>query len=136
MAKGQSVAGFRDFPGRRWLIVGLRVAHLIGMVGAGAALVYGLPLAAQLPYVLVLLISGVAMMAIDLWTTPGYLGEMAGTAMLVKIALLVWFAVSPPQPLMLFWCILVLSAVIAHAPAWLRHRRTLHRSLKPAPPAL
>ena len=118
------------------MIVALRVVHLIGMIGAGAALIYGLPLAAQLPYVLTLLISGVAMMAIDLWTTPGYLGEMAGTAMLVKIALLVWFAVSPPQQLMLFWCILVLSAVIAHAPAWLRHRRTLHRSLKPAPPAL
>ena len=119
----QSPREYRDFPGRRWLLVGLRVVHLIGMVGAGAALIYGFPLATQLPYVLALLISGVAMMAIDLWTTPGYLAEMAGTAMLVKIALLVWFFVAPPQQLSLFWGVLVLSAVIAHAPAWMRHRR-------------
>jgi hypothetical protein len=116
-------ADFRDFPGRRWLIVGLRALHLIGMVGAGAALLYGLPLAAQLPYVLALLISGAAMMAIDLWTSPGYLREVAGGAMLVKLVLLVWFVFAPPQQLLLFWGILVFSAVIAHAPAWMRHRR-------------
>ena len=123
LAKGKMATDFRDFPGRRWLIVGLRVVHLTGMVGAGAALIYGLPMAAQLPYALALLISGVAMMAIDLWTSPGYLAEMAGVAMLTKIVLLIWFAVAPPQQMMLFWGILVLSAVIAHAPAWMRHRR-------------
>lgn len=123
LAKGKMAADFRDFPGRRWLIVGLRVVHLIGMVGAGAALIYELPLAAQLPYALALLISGVTMMAIDLWTSPGYLAEMAGAAMLAKIVLLIWFVVAPPQQMMLFWGILVLSAVIAHAPGWMRHRR-------------
>jgi len=123
LARGNAAVNFRDFPGRRWLIVGLRVVHLIGMVGAGAALIHGLPLAAQLPWVLALMISGVAMLAIDLWTTPGYLSEMAGGAMLVKIALLFWFVIAPPQQMMLFWAILVLSAVIAHAPAWMRHRR-------------
>ena len=125
MARAKPAAAFRDFPGRRWLVVVLRVAHLIGMVGAGAALLHGLPLAAQLPYVLLLLASGVAMMAIDLWTSPAYLTEMAGGAMLVKLVLLAWFALAPPQQLMLFWSILVLSAVIAHAPAWMRHRRFL-----------
>lgn len=123
MARGKPAANFRDFPGRRWLIVGLRVAHLIGMVGAGAALIHGLPLAGQLPWVLALLSSGVAMMAIDLWTTPGYLGEVAGGAMLAKLLLLAWFILDPPQQMLLFWSILVLSAVIAHAPAWMRHRR-------------
>jgi hypothetical protein len=63
------------------------------------------------------------MMAIDLWTSPDYLTEMAGGAMLVKLVLLAWFALAPPQQLILFWSILVLSAVIAHAPAWMRHRR-------------
>jgi hypothetical protein len=48
---------------------------------------------------------------------------MAGGAMLVKLVLLAWFALAPPQQLILFWSILVLSAVIAHAPAWMRHRR-------------
>ena len=123
MVKGNGTAKFRDFPGRRWFIVALRMVHLIGMVGAGAALIAGLPLATQTPYVLALLVSGVAMMAVDLWTSPGYLTEVAGGAMLAKLALLAWFAVAPPQQLMLFWGILVLSAFIAHAPAWLRHRR-------------
>jgi hypothetical protein len=123
LARRQAVDDFRDFPGRRWLIVGLRALHLVGMVGVGAALIYDQPLAAKLPSVLALAISGVAMMAIDLWTSPGHLTEMAGGAMLVKLLLLACLILVPPQQLMLFWIILVLSAVIAHAPARMRHRR-------------
>ncbi len=114
---------FRDFPGRRWLIVGLRAAHLVGLVGTGASLLAGLPLAAQAPFMWTLIGSGVAMIAIDLWAAPGYLCEVAGGAMLVKLALLAWLALDPVRHLALFWIIIVFSAIIAHAPARLRHRR-------------
>jgi hypothetical protein len=118
-------AGFRDFPGRRWLIVVLRAIHLVGLVGTGAVLLGGSPLAVHMPFVITLMLSGIAMLAIDLRVSPGYLAEITGGAMLLKLALLVWLVLDPPRQLPLFWLILVFSAVIAHAPAWLRHRRFL-----------
>ena len=34
-------SAYRDFPGRRWLGVLLRAAHLAGVVGVGAGLLAG-----------------------------------------------------------------------------------------------
>jgi len=114
--------GYRDFPGRRWLIVALRAVHLVGLVGVGAALLAGQPLNGT-PFLLALVGSGVAMLLLDLWAAPGYLAEVAGTAVLVKLALLAWFVLDTWHRLPLFWLVLVLSATIAHAPAWVRHHR-------------
>lgn len=123
MGKNKAADGFRDFSGRRWLIVALRAAHLVGLVGTGASLLSGLPLSAQPPFLLTLIASGVATMALDLRAAPGYLLEAAGSAMLIKLGLLLWMAVDPARQLPLFWFILVFSAIIAHAPARLRHWR-------------
>lgn len=113
---------YRDFPGRRWLIVALRALHLVGLVGVGAALLAAQPLSAT-PFLLALVGSGIAMLLLDLWAAPAYLAEVAGGAVLVKLALLAWFALDPGHRLPLFWVILLLSATIAHAPARVRHRR-------------
>lgn len=113
---------YRDFPGRRWLIVALRAVHLSGLVGVGAALLAGQPLL-ETPFLFALAGSGVAMVLLDLLAAPAYLAEVAGGAVLVKLALLVWFALDPAHRLPLFWFILILSATVAHAPARLRHRR-------------
>lgn len=123
MAKTKRSAEFRDFPGRRWLIVALRAAHLVGLVGVGAILIAGQPLVAHSPFVLTLLASGCAMLLIDLWAAPSYLGEVSGVATLFKLVLLAGFALDPAARMPLFWGILVFSAFIAHAPAWVRHRR-------------
>jgi hypothetical protein len=126
VAKGKGAAGsakFRDFTGRRWLIVALRAVHLVGLVGTGAALLGSAPIAGQMPFIITLMLSGIAMLVIDLWAAPGYLAEVAGGAIVVKLSLLVWLVLDPPRQLPLFWTILVFSAVVAHAPAWVRHRR-------------
>ena len=126
MAKEKRPAGsakFRDFPGRRWLLVALRAVHLVGLVGTGAALLGGSSPDAHMPFVMTLVLSGVAMIAVDLWAAPGYLQEVAGGAIVVKLALLAWLVLDPPRQLPLFWTVLIFSAVVAHAPAWVRHRR-------------
>jgi ABC-type dipeptide/oligopeptide/nickel transport system permease subunit len=113
----------------RWqrLIVGLRAAHLVGLVGLGASLLAGVPLAAEMPFVLTTLVSGLIMVVIDVWTIPGHLREVAGGAILVKLGLLLWMVFDPSRQVALFWIVLVFSAIIAHAPARLRHRRMLSR---------
>jgi len=123
VARAKREAGFRDFPGRRWLIVVLRAIHLVGLVGTGAILLGGQPFGVAQPFVLTLFCSGLAMLLADLCAAPRYLGEISGAATLLKLLLLAWFMLDPAHRLPLFWGILVFSALIAHAPARLRHRR-------------
>ncbi len=123
MGKAKSSADFRDFFGRRWLVVLLRAAHLVGLVGTGAILIAGLPFAVQTPFVTLLVASGLAMMAIDLWVAPARFAEVAGLAILLKLALLLCLAYATAARMPIFWGILIFSAIIAHAPASVRHRR-------------
>ncbi|MBS0371920.1 MAG: hypothetical protein JSS57_22275 [Proteobacteria bacterium] len=111
---------YRDFPGRRWLGVALRAAHLAGVVGVGAGLVGGGVADSHFPVLLVL--SGVCMAALDAWSNPRWLAEPAGLSLLVKFALLGWFLVDEARRPALFWSVLVFSVIFAHAPASFRHR--------------
>jgi hypothetical protein len=113
---------YRDFPGRRSLVVVLRAVHLVGLVGVGAAVLGGQPLHGT-SFLVAMVGSGIGMMLADLWMAPGYLIEVAGLTVLVKLALLVWLILDPAHRLPLFWLILVLSATIAHAPGKVRHYR-------------
>ncbi len=122
MAKDAS-GGYRDFPGRRWLVVALRAAHLAGVVGVGAGLL-ALPGGPAGGYVWLMVASGVAMAALDAWSNPVWLRELAGLSLLLKFALLGWFVVADEgAQRLLFWAILVFSVIFAHAPASFRHRR-------------
>ena len=114
-------SGYRDFPGRRWLVVVLRAAHLAGVVGVGAGLLGAEAAAAGFVYLMVL--SGMAMAMLDAWSRRRWLRELAGLSMLVKFALLGWFLADESARPMLFWSILVFSVIFAHAPASFRHRR-------------
>lgn len=111
---------YRDFPGRRWLGVLLRAAHLAGVVGVGAGLLAG----TQAHGFLILMVaSGVAMAALDAWSNALWLKEFAGLSLLVKFVLIGIFVVDEAARPALFWLILVFSVVFAHAPASFRHRR-------------
>lgn len=115
-------SAYRDFPGRRWLGVLLRAAHLAGVVGFAAVLLgAGGVDAGFFPSLMVL--SGVAMAALDGWSNPTWLRELAGLSLLVKFVLLGWFWLDSAARPALFWTILVFSVVFAHAPASFRHRR-------------
>lgn len=104
----------------RWLSVVLRGLHLAAVVLLGAVLL-GAPLAADGAAHSVAL-TGFAMLALDLWKKPGHLREVAGFAVVLKLALVVWMAFDVAARLFLFWFIVAASAVFAHAPASFRHR--------------
>lgn len=110
----------RDFPGKRWLNVALRSVHLLGVVLFGAALLGAgsIPLGAG-----VTLVSGLAMFAIDTWANPAHLREVSGFGLLVKLALIGLAAAVPDLALTVFWTLVVLTSVLAHAPGSFRHRR-------------
>jgi hypothetical protein len=122
-AKPGPAGTYRDFRGRRWLISVLRMLHLVGMVGVGAALLVAAAVPGEDAFAMLLVVSGVAMMALDAWSNPVYLKQVAGIAIAFKLALLLWYLFDAAQRPWLFWLILAVSSLAAHAPARLRHRR-------------
>lgn len=111
----------RHVPGGRWLSVALRAAHLLCVVWLGAA-VHGAPLDARTIAQLVL-VTGVALFALDAYTYPHHLREVAGQSVLVKLVLVAGIVASETARLPLFWLVVFWSAVFSHAPGSLRHRR-------------
>ncbi|MCG2577415.1 hypothetical protein LZ012_10465 [Dechloromonas sp. XY25] len=110
----------RDFPGKRWLNVVLRTVHLVGIVLFGAALLGAgsLPLGAT-----VIVASGLSMLALDTWSKPAHLREIAGFGVLVKLGLIALASALPQMALPAFWTLVVFSTLLAHAPGRVRHRR-------------
>ncbi len=110
----------RDFPGRRWLNLSLRTVHLVAIVLLGAALLGGGEISTG---AWLTLFSGLGMFAGDVWSNPGHVREIAGCGVALKLLLVALMVFLPALALPLFWAILVLSALLSHAPGALRHKR-------------
>lgn len=113
----------RDFAGRRLVVGLLRALHLSGVVGVGAFLLGATDVIGASAFAFLLVAGGLGIMALDRWSDPAYLRQVHGLVMLAKLLLLaglVWFL---GMSLPLFWSVLVLSVLVAHAPASIRHRK-------------
>lgn len=113
------MTGKRTSPVLRWLSVVLRGLHLATVILLGAALLHA-PLDTGHAAWGVLL-SGAALMALDLWTKPHMLMEWSGGALLLKLGIVAWMAVDPHLRPPLFWLLVAWSAIFSHAPASFRH---------------
>jgi hypothetical protein len=104
---------------RRWLGIALRAAHLATVTLLGGA-VLGAPLSLQLSAASVLA-SGVALLAADTLDARLRWNELAGAVSLAKLALVGWMAFDPARAPLLFWVVLIVSAISSHAPRRWRH---------------
>ena len=109
----------RDSEAERWFSVLLRSLHLAGVVWLGAA-VLGAP-AGHSRAALLVLVSGLLMLAMDLRAGRMALREVAGAAVLVKLALVAWMALDAARAPWIFWLLVLGSAVTSHAPKHFRH---------------
>lgn len=110
----------RDFRGRVALIGLLRIAHVAGVVGVGAAVLDGRP---PDGFLFLLVASGGAIAALDAWSKRAWLGQFSGLAILAKAAVLAALVLAGIFGAAAFWGLLAFSVAAAHAPARLRHRR-------------
>ncbi len=101
----------------------LRTVHIIAVVGLGAHLLGAVspPLWPPAGLAGAILSSGLAMFAIDLYHDRAHVRQVAGLAVLVKLALTAGLIVAPNLGLTLFWVLIVLSAIVSHAPKRFRH---------------
>jgi hypothetical protein len=120
---------YRRFTGKRWVNIGLRTAHLLGVTGLGGAVVCGMDPEIWRPYLWLTVVTGAFMMAIEVWSSAIYLIQMRGLAMLVKVLVLGAFALAPGTEAAMVVLAVVVSGVVSHAPASIRYYSIFHRRM-------
>ncbi|WP_426415621.1 hypothetical protein [Aestuariirhabdus sp. LZHN29] len=116
----------RSFAGKRWIMIGLRTLHILGVAGAGA----GFLLEGRTPdsfYLHLLLITGALMALIEVWSHGVWLLQLKGLSVTLKLGLIAAMLNWPAHTTPLFIAILILSGVFAHAPGYVRYYSPWHR---------
>ena len=131
--KGMSVtksifpANSRNFAGMRWVSIGLRTLHLVGIAGIGGAFLQQTPIPdVATPYLWITLVSGVAMLALEIWCNGIFLIQLRGMAILVKLLLLALLLYLNIGVYVLI-TVIVISGIISHAPAKVRYFKLFKR---------
>lgn len=115
----------RYFRGERWVNIVLRSLHLVGVAGIGGGFLFDLDPGAWQGYWLVTLATGVVLALIHVWCTAAWLLELKGLAIVIKTMMLSVAVALPAVRAELFIAIVILSGLIAHAPARVRAYRWL-----------
>ena len=110
----------RSFAGKRWVDIGLRCAHLVGVAGMGGGFLFGLPEAQWQAFGQLTLASGGLLVLLYVWTSADWLLQVKGQAILLKLVLLGLAHFLPEWRAPLFVAVIVLSGVFAHAPKGVR----------------
>lgn len=111
---------------RRWSKISLRTLHIIAVAGVGGGVLFGLGMERWEPYWWLSVISGVLLVLIDALANPVWLIQVRGLAVYIKLVLLVLLWKLPAWDVTLLLAIIVLSAVISHAPSNLRYYSLYH----------
>jgi hypothetical protein len=123
MLRDDQYASQRDFPAQRWLNIGLRSTHLVGVAGIGGGFLLGVEASLWEAYWWLTLISGASLSLLYLWTTPLWLFQLKGITVIVKVVLLSIGMALPESRAPVFMLVIVISAVMAHAPGRVRGYR-------------
>jgi hypothetical protein len=115
----------RYLRGERWINIVLRAAHLVGIAGIGGGFLFAQDPALWEPYWYLSIVTGIALVALYLWSTFAWVFELKGLAVLVKTLMLGGAFAWPAARAELFVTIVILSGVMAHAPARVRGYRWL-----------
>lgn len=110
----------RSFKGQRWISVLLRSFHLVGIAGVGAAYLFDVTKDQWLPFMLLTIATGIAMIILETWHNGIWIIELRGLSILLKLILLSMSFVIGLHPAILIAVILI-SGIMSHAPAKARY---------------
>lgn len=116
----------RPFPGIRIVRTTLRTAHLISFAALYGGHVYGVEPAPLQPALAATVISGGALMLVEMYRTSAWLVQVRGAATFAKIALVAAVAVFWKARLVLLTAAIVTGGVVSHMPGRYRYYSLLH----------
>ena len=116
-----------DFPGKRWTKIALRTLHIFSIIGVGGAVLFEVPFSAWIWYWYAAVATGVAMVAIDALSNFLWLVQIRGIVIYIKLALLMFLGGNMVVNQIVLVSIVIISAVISHAPGDIRYYSIVHR---------
>ena len=114
---------------KRWTKISLRTLHLLAVAGVGGGILFSLEKDLWLNYWWLALASGALMMLIDIVSNPVWLVQLRGLVIFFKLFLLTLLGSQPHLDSQLLLVIIIISAVISHAPGKLRYYSVYHRKV-------
>ncbi len=114
---------------KRWTKISLRTLHLLAVAGVGGGIIFGIEKSLWLNYWWLALVSGGLMMLMDMVANPVWIVQIRGLVIIMKLVLLVFLGLYPDVDFLLLAVIIILSAVISHAPGKLRYYSVYHRQI-------
>ncbi len=117
----------RFLPGQRWINIGLRTLHLIGVAGLGAGFLYPAADEQWRLYLYICLLSGAGLTLISVYSNAIWLLQLRGQAILLKLLILGVMPLLPDLRIGLFLIVIIISGLIAHAPGHVRYYSLWHR---------
>ncbi len=112
---------------KRWSKISLRSLHLLAIAGVGGGILFALEKDLWINYWWLALVSGVLMMLMDITANPVWIVQVRGIVIMLKLILLALLGSNPGWDSFLLAIIIIISAVISHAPGKLRYYSLYHR---------
>ena len=112
---------------KRWSKISLRSLHLLAIAGVGGGILFALEKDLWINYWWLALVSGVLMMLMDITANPVWIVQVRGIVIMLKLLLLALLGSNPGWDSFLLAVIIIISAVISHAPGKLRYYSLYHR---------
>jgi len=112
---------------KRWSKISLRTLHLLALAGVGGGILFGLDKDLWINYWWLAMASGALMMLMDIISNPVWLVQIRGLIILMKLILLACLGIYPQWDNLILAIIIIISAVISHAPGKLRYYSVYHR---------
>ena len=114
---------------KRWSKISLRTLHLIAVAGVGGGILLGIDKSQWLNYWWLALGSGFLMMLMDMISNRVWIVQVRGLTVLLKLILLVFLGSYPAWDKLLLLVVIIISAVISHAPSKLRYYSIYHKKV-------
>jgi len=112
---------------KRWSKISLRTLHLLALAGVGGGVLFGLEKELWINYWWLAMASGTLMMLMDIISNPVWLVQVRGVVIYVKLILLACLGLYPEWDSFIMAVIIIISAIISHAPGKLRYYSIYHR---------
>ncbi|MGF1687442.1 hypothetical protein L4C36_12205 [Photobacterium japonica] len=105
----------------------IRALHILGIAGSAGGILYGVDKSLWLHWWIMAMVTGVIMTVLEIRQSRLWLIQLKGVLTYVKLALIGSFYFLPAHKPALFITVLLMSVIIAHGPAGLRHYSVWHR---------
>lgn len=116
----------RIFNCMRHLNIALRTLHLIGILGVGGGILFGVESALVSPWLWLTVLSGAGLMSLSIYSSRLFLIQLRGQVIFFKLMMLGLILYTDGADLPLLIGITLLSGIIAHAPGNLRYYSIVH----------